>query len=146
MARRAGGRVARSLVASASLPLLVWEGRKERERERRAKSTLGTRKTHPLYIRPDFTSGGGIAASVDIGGAAAGGSAGGGAGGGAGGASCVSFERHAIAPGRMNGAVMHTCITGYTSGLFRLPRSAGRMLCSAVVISSLLGYTCKSEP
>ena len=72
MARRAGGRVARSLVASASLPLLVWEGRKERERERererRAKSTLGTRKTHPLYIRPDFTSGGGIAASVDIGG------------------------------------------------------------------------------
>ena len=28
-------------------------------RERRAKSTLGTRKTHPLYIRPDFTSGGG---------------------------------------------------------------------------------------
>ena len=143
MARRAGGRVARSLVASASLPLLVWEGRKERERERRAKSTLGTRKTHPLYIRPDFTSGGGIAASVDIGGAAAGGSAGGsaGGGGGAGGASCVSFERHAIAPGRMNGAVMHTCITGYTSGLFRLPRSVGGthvMFCRRHLISPRL--------
>ena len=32
--------------------------------------------------------------------------------GAGGGASCVSFERHAIAPGRRNPAVMHTCITG----------------------------------
>ena len=89
-----------AFVRWSSSPLCLSPPSLSLGRERRAKSTLGTRKTHPLYIRPDFTSGGGAAAASAAD-----------AGAGGPGASCVSFERHAIAAGRMNGVVMHTCIT-----------------------------------